>query len=249
VPASFGAVASTIPEDIDMTQKFGTPNQQASIDRFWSLPTLESAGLAGAASHGGREIGEWAPVQSAVPFPEETVKPFIKSANKFYKDYDAAQKAAAQSPAIANTPVPEPPALSSPIPQAAPLLPPPDANPAPSPTTVAKARRRLTKAKKQLEQTPDISGDDPRFKLPSWDDVSEQSRGGTASHAQRIARAWGGPAFGGSPYTSWMERHEALNMQRGPIHTGPIVSAVPGRSDRHNIQVPSGSARRRHGSK
>ena len=35
---------------------------------------------------------------------------------------------------------------------------------------------------------------------------------------------------------SWEERQSA----RG-LHVGPIMSAVPGRTDRHNIQVPSGS--------
>jgi uncharacterized protein YecT (DUF1311 family) len=58
-------------------------------------------------------------------------------------------------------------------------------------------------------------------------------------------RAWGGPAFGGSPYTSWLQRHEAENIARpmhvGPIVSGPIMSAVPGRTDRHNVNVASGS--------
>lgn len=45
-----------------------------------------------------------------------------------------------------------------------------------------------------------------------------------------------GYAIGGSP-VPWFVRNEA----RGMMHTGPIMSAVPGRTDRHNINVPAGS--------
>lgn len=52
--------------------------------------------------------------------------------------------------------------------------------------------------------------------------------------------AEGGPvagfALGGAP-APWQTRAEA----RGMLHTGPILSAVPGRTDRHNMAVPSGS--------
>ena len=50
-----------------------------------------------------------------------------------------------------------------------------------------------------------------------------------------------GKAFGGAmlPASSpnAMVRSEARDM----VHTGPIVSTVPGRTDRHNMSVPSGS--------
>jgi hypothetical protein len=44
-------------------------------------------------------------------------------------------------------------------------------------------------------------------------------------------------AMGGPPPAPWFTRNEA----RGMLHTGPIVSAVPGRTDRHNMAVPSGA--------
>ena len=47
--------------------------------------------------------------------------------------------------------------------------------------------------------------------------------------------------FGGgmtrAPAPSWMVRGEARNM----LHSGPISSIVPGRTDRHNVSVGSGS--------
>lgn len=48
---------------------------------------------------------------------------------------------------------------------------------------------------------------------------------------RRSKRAAGGP-------TSWQSHPSAMG---GPHHTGPIISAVPGRTDRHNMHVPSGS--------
>ena len=55
-------------------------------------------------------------------------------------------------------------------------------------------------------------------------------------------KAAGGPA-GLAPFTppstnpSWQTRAEA----RGLAHTGPILSAVPGRTDNHEMKVPSGA--------
>lgn len=46
-----------------------------------------------------------------------------------------------------------------------------------------------------------------------------------------------GFAFGGTPTPPWFVRNE----QRQMMHTGPILSAVPGRTDRHNMSVPSNS--------
>lgn len=46
-----------------------------------------------------------------------------------------------------------------------------------------------------------------------------------------------GLAFGGVPSAPWTERAAARQM----MHTGPIPSIVPGRTDRHGIKVPSGS--------
>lgn len=45
-----------------------------------------------------------------------------------------------------------------------------------------------------------------------------------------------GYALGGAP-TPWQVKSEA----RGMVHSGPIMSAVPGRTDRHNMSVASGS--------
>ncbi len=45
-----------------------------------------------------------------------------------------------------------------------------------------------------------------------------------------------GFALGGAP-TPWQIKSEAHSM----MHTGPIMSAVPGRTDRHNMKVGSGS--------
>ena len=57
--------------------------------------------------------------------------------------------------------------------------------------------------------------------------------------AQALAIAYSikrrGRAMGGQ--VPWQVRSEA----RGMMHTGPIISAVPGRTDRHNMSVPSGA--------
>src|SRR5262249_6787031 len=45
-----------------------------------------------------------------------------------------------------------------------------------------------------------------------------------------------GMALGGPPMP-WFARNEARSM----MHTGPIPSIVPGRTDRHGMKVPSGS--------
>src|ERR1700685_35374 len=47
-----------------------------------------------------------------------------------------------------------------------------------------------------------------------------------------------GMAFGGAPQMPWFAKAEARGLN---MHTGPIMSAVPGRTDRHNMAVPSGS--------
>jgi hypothetical protein len=50
-----------------------------------------------------------------------------------------------------------------------------------------------------------------------------------------------GMAFGGTPGVGqmpWFAKAEARGLN---MHTGPIMSAVPGRTDRHNMSVPSGS--------
>ncbi len=53
-----------------------------------------------------------------------------------------------------------------------------------------------------------------------------------ATKRRAAQRAMGGPAP-----APWFERAEARSL----THTGPILSAVPGRTDRHNMAVPSGS--------
>ena len=50
-----------------------------------------------------------------------------------------------------------------------------------------------------------------------------------------VPRAAGGLMPTSPP--SWQTRAEARNL----MHTGPILSAVPGRTDRHSMSVPSGS--------
>lgn len=75
--------------------------------------------------------------------------------------------------------------------------------------------------------------------------LMDEWKAGTSKHVQsqkqalaiayslkRRGRAMGGPA---SP--PWYVRNEARNL----MHTGPIVSTVPGRTDRHSMNVPSGS--------
>jgi hypothetical protein len=56
--------------------------------------------------------------------------------------------------------------------------------------------------------------------------VTQMNRGGVP-----------GLAFGGMPQMPWFARNEA----RGLVHSGPIMSAVPGRTDRHPLDVPSGA--------
>lgn len=53
--------------------------------------------------------------------------------------------------------------------------------------------------------------------------------------AYRVKRE--GRAAGGPPPTPWQTRAEA----RGMTHSGPIMSAVAGRTDHHAMSVPSGS--------
>ncbi len=57
-----------------------------------------------------------------------------------------------------------------------------------------------------------------------------------AYREKRQSRAMGGLALGGAP-APWQVRSEARSM----LHQGPIVSAVPGRTDKHNMSVASGS--------
>ncbi len=55
--------------------------------------------------------------------------------------------------------------------------------------------------------------------------------------ARRSKRAMGGPPLGGNRANPW-----SLNsVVRHQMHTGPIMSAVPGRTDKHAMNVPSGS--------
>lgn len=53
--------------------------------------------------------------------------------------------------------------------------------------------------------------------------------------AYRIKRE--GRAAGGPPPAPWQVRSEAKSM----MHSGPILSAVPGRTDKHNVSVKPGS--------
>lgn len=53
--------------------------------------------------------------------------------------------------------------------------------------------------------------------------------------AYRVKRE--GRASGGPPPAPWFVRNESREL----MHTGPINSIVPGRTDRHNMSVPAGS--------
>lgn len=67
--------------------------------------------------------------------------------------------------------------------------------------------------------------------------------GNSAGNGSRIDPTFGAlhRQFGGgmtrSPNPNWMVRNEARSM----LHSGPISSIVPGRTDRHNVSVKSGS--------
>src|SRR5438445_2709065 len=74
--------------------------------------------------------------------------------------------------------------------------------------------------------------------------VSEMIRAGhprdqSLAAAYRVKRQ--GRDMGGGmikpPNPSWQVKNEARSM----LHSGPITSAVPGRTDRHNVSVGSGS--------
>jgi hypothetical protein len=63
---------------------------------------------------------------------------------------------------------------------------------------------------------------------------------GSSGMAAQPTMARGGTPHrqaGGPGMMPWFSRNEA----RGLMHTGPINSIVPGRTDRHNMAVPSGS--------
>lgn len=64
---------------------------------------------------------------------------------------------------------------------------------------------------------------------------SGMANGGALDTAYRVKRE--GMAFGGQPPVPWQVRAEA----RGLMHTGPIPSIVPGRTDHHAISVPGSS--------
>jgi hypothetical protein len=53
-----------------------------------------------------------------------------------------------------------------------------------------------------------------------------------ARRAARLKRAMGGGMY--NPYSM-------KNVERQVMHTGPIMSSVPGRTDKHAMNVPSGS--------
>ena len=89
------------------------------------------------------------------------------------------------------------------------------------------------------------SSSQPAFKQnvePLMGEVKAGSSAPVKSRAQALAVAYDlkrrGRAFGGPSGTPpWYVRNEARNLG----HVGPIMSSVPGRTDRHNISVPSGS--------
>ena len=66
--------------------------------------------------------------------------------------------------------------------------------------------------------------------------ASAHADGGSAFAEASADRQVAGFALGGPP-APWQVRNEARSM----MHTGPIMSAVPGRTDRHNMSVASGS--------
>ncbi len=63
-----------------------------------------------------------------------------------------------------------------------------------------------------------------------------KSRDQALAIAYATKRRAKGYAFGGAP-APWQVRSEARSM----LHSGPILSSVPGRTDRHNMALASGS--------
>lgn len=71
--------------------------------------------------------------------------------------------------------------------------------------------------------------------LPGWSETTRATGGRTSNTIPYAApRPY---ALGGIPTAPWWERREAASLP----HSGPIMSSVPGRTDRINMNVKSGS--------
>jgi hypothetical protein len=92
------------------------------------------------------------------------------------------------------------------------------------------------------------SKSEPAFRR-NVETLMHEAKAGTSAHVKspsqalaiayaikRRGKANGGFALGGAA-APWFVRNEARSM----LHSGPVLSAVPGRTDRHNVHVPSGS--------
>jgi hypothetical protein len=82
----------------------------------------------------------------------------------------------------------------------------------------------------------------PSFNLAPSPPATQAPLGGLQTQLPPAGNKLPGMAFGGMPPGSmgqvpWFVKNEA----RGLTHSGPIMSAVPGRTDRHNMNLASGS--------
>jgi hypothetical protein len=227
-PSLFNAEAAALPEEYDwMIGKRGIPGHPEYVDqardRLLSMETAERMGAAAATPFTLGEIGKIIPTfRKTVPFPEETVRPFVDT----YKGPISDQLARAQQRGAGNNqPPPAPPA---------PLMP-----PAPI-VKVPRARNNKPGGNPGAGPTPTRVSPELNDLLTN-SDWPEFARGGAASPQYMTGGAVRQYAWGGSPQMPttppWFVRKEASQM----MHSGPIMSAVPGRTDRHPLTVPSGS--------
>jgi hypothetical protein len=82
----------------------------------------------------------------------------------------------------------------------------------------------------------------PSFNLMPSPPATQAPLGGLQTQLPPAGNKLPGMAFGGMPPGSmgqvpWFVKRESQNL----THTGPVMSAVPGRTDRHNVSVPSSS--------
>jgi hypothetical protein len=125
------------------------------------------------------------------------------------------------------------------------------ANPANTPTSPAQPSPAMPAASMPATSMPAggiSSGPAISLGQPAPLNMQKAEGGGVANRdmggaSQRMT----GPSIGGinvskgiEPKMPWFERSQARQMDR-PMHVGPVVSGVPGRTDHHQITVPGGS--------
>jgi hypothetical protein len=93
LPPAAGAISSTIPEDIDIGQRAGTPNAQAPWNSLFSEAGAKRALMGAAASELPNIVGKTFPVlRPSIPFPIEDTKAFIKSYRPTVRRLEADEK-------------------------------------------------------------------------------------------------------------------------------------------------------------